>query len=151
MPEPKLVDHLANIAIVTGGRDYDLTDEDKEWLGRMWERFGFRIVLHGDCPTGVDRQAAAWARSLGLCDAACPAQWEDWRRKHGRPELAGPDRNSRMATACRFPVAAVCLAFPGGRGTADMKRQAKLHNIDVLEAPSVGALRKEQTHGRAAS
>ncbi len=126
----------ADIAIVTGGRDYDLTDADNVWLCRMWERFGFRILLHGDCPTGVDRQAAAWARSLGLCDAACPAQWDAWRRR-GNAAKAGPDRNYRMALACAHPVIAVCLAFPGGRGTADMTRQAKLHGIDVLEAPSV--------------
>lgn len=126
----------AHIAIVTGGRDYDLTDADREWLGKMWERFGFRIVLHGDCKTGVDRQAAAWARSLGLCDAACPAQWKEWAEKYGSHKGAGPNRNHRMARACAFPMYAVCLAFPGGRGTENMKEQAHFYNIDVIEAPS---------------
>ena len=125
----------AYIAIVTGGRDYDLTDADRKWLNKMWERFGFTIVLHGDCETGVDRQAAAWARKLGLCDAACPARWDEWRRKFGRSHGAGPDRNHRMARACASPMAAICLAFPGGTGTANMKEQAGLYNIDVLESP----------------
>lgn len=134
MTTPEIT-YVAHVAIVTGGRDYNLTDADREWLGQMWERFGFRIVLHGDC-SGVDRQAAAWARSLGLCDAACPAQWDEWRREHGKAALAGPARNSRMAWACRAPLPAVCLAFPGGRGTANMKREASKVGIEIFEAPT---------------
>lgn len=132
-----------HIAIVTGGRDYNLTEDDRDWLGDMWERFGFRIVLHGDCPTGVDRQAAAWARSLGLCDAGCPAQWEQWRFRTGHPAGAGPDRNQRMANACSPPQKAVCLAFPGGRGTRNMIRQCQFHAVQVFESPS----RRGDNHG----
>lgn len=134
MNEPEYSER-AYIAIVTGGRDYDLTDADRKWLDKMWERFGFTILLHGDCPTGVDRQAAAWARKLGLCDAACPAQWEEWRKKYGRPHGAGPARNHRMAKACALPMYAVCLAFPGGRGTANMIKQCGIYQIDVFESP----------------
>ncbi len=125
----------AYIAIVTGGRDYDLTDVDRAWLNLMWERFGFTIVLHGDCKTGVDRQAADWARKLGLCDAACPAQWEAWKQTFGRSHGAGPNRNHRMAKACALPMYAVCLAFPGGTGTEGMKEQCRLYGIDVFESP----------------
>lgn len=132
----------AHIAIVTGGRGYNLTDSDREWLNMMWERFGFTIVLHGDCPTGVDRQAAAWARSLGLCDAACPAPWKEWEERYGNPRGAGPERNHRMAQACRLPMYAVCLAFPGGAGTASMKKNARLFNIEVVEAPRIASDRK---------
>lgn len=124
----------AYIAIVTGGRDYSLTEADYEWLNQMWERYGFTIVLHGDC-SGADRQVAAWARKLGLCEAGCLAQWEEWRRRYGRPHGAGPDRNHRMAKACAFPMLAIGLAFPGGTGTADMQKQCRLYNINVLESP----------------
>lgn len=123
------------VVIITGGRDYNLIDADLVWLDEIWERFGFRIVLHGDCPTGVDRQAAAWARGLGLCDAACPAQWEYHREKYGRAGPAGPERNQRMAWACRTPMPAICLAFPGGRGTENMKKEAAAAGIEVIEAP----------------
>lgn len=126
----------AHIVIVTGGRHYDLTEADYEWLNEMWERFGFRILLHGDCPTGVDRQAAAWARKFGLCDAGCPAQWDHFRRKLGNPKFAGPHRNRRMAWACRPPLAAVCLAFPGGSGTMNAMKEAAGAGVTVLESPS---------------
>lgn len=131
--EPETTER-AYIAIITGGRNYKLTEADYEWLNKMWERYGFTIVLHGDC-VGTDRQVAVWARKLGLCDAACPAQWDEWTHKYGRPHGAGPDRNHRMARACASPMPAICLAFPGGTGTADMKEQAGVYNIDVLESP----------------
>jgi hypothetical protein len=135
MTEPELP-VFAHVAIVTGGRNYDLTQADLNWLDRMWDRFGFRILLHGDCPTGVDRQAAAWARKLGLCDAGCPAQWEQFRRERGNAKLAGPHRNQRMTWACRPPLAAVCLAFPGGSGTAGTMEEASQNGVPVIESPT---------------
>lgn len=122
----------ADIAIVTGGREYTLTQDDLRWLGQMRQRYGFRIVLHGGA-RGADAGAAAWARSLGLCDAECPAEW----KKLGKP--AGHERNARMAWACEN-MNAVCLAFPGGTGTASMVSHAKAHEVEVRESPS----RKEQ-------
>lgn len=126
----------AYIAIITGGRNYHLTSEDIRWLGHMWEKYGFRIVLHGGAP-GADSDAAQWARSIGLCDAACEAQWDFWEEQ-GKRHYAGPERNARMAAACgRYApgINAVCLAFPGRRGTQNMIKQCYAHEIPVERSP----------------
>jgi hypothetical protein len=128
-----------DIAIVTGGRDYMLTEQDRRWLDQMLEEQDFRILLHG-AAKGADAGAAEWARSRGLCDAGCPAQWEEFRRRTGSAGRAGPDRNRRIAHACRPPVRAICLAFPGGRGTANMISFCRHERIPVLPSPSRAAL-----------
>jgi hypothetical protein len=51
----------------------------------------------------------------------------DWGQ-YGAP--AGPIRNKTMLTQGRPDVV---LAFPGGTGTADMKRQARRAGVRVVE------------------
>src|SRR5690606_30354012 len=65
------------------------------------------------------------ARELGWHVVAYPADW----RRHGR--AAGPIRNQEMADA----GADLCIAFPGGRGTADMVRRARAAGIPVRSVP----------------
>lgn len=125
----------AHIAIAFGGRDYSLTPQDAEWLHSMWTQFGFRILLHGGC-TGADTGAAEWARNHGLCDAACPAQWDEFREKFGRPHEAGPHRNHRMAAACQQDgLRVIGLAFPGGSGTHNMRSRCYEYGIQVYDSP----------------
>lgn len=121
------MNEYADIAIVTGGRDYTLTREDEQWLDQMWQRFGFRIVLHGNA-RGADQGAKKWAERMGLCAAGCDALWK-------RGPRAGHERNHVMAWACER-LDAVCLAFPGGKGTASMRRYAQTYKIDVFQSPS---------------
>jgi len=52
------------------------------------------------------------------------AKWS----KHGR--AAGPIRNQEMIDECKPDLV---VAFPGGRGTADMVRRAKAAGIRVIE------------------
>jgi hypothetical protein len=56
-------------------------------------------------------------------EAAFPADW----KRHGKS--AGPLRNQEMLDAAPDLV----IAFPGGRGTADMVRRAKSVNVKVIE------------------
>jgi hypothetical protein len=112
------VNERCDVAVVTGGRDYTLTEADFAWLDAMLDRFRFRLLVHGDC-RGVDRTVADWGRRRNRCVVACPAQWEAFRRKYGRPHGAGPARNHRIAWALG-PMRAIALVFPGGSGTADM-------------------------------
>ncbi|GAB6842405.1 putative Rossmann-fold nucleotide-binding protein [Methylorubrum rhodinum] len=117
--------------LVCGGRDLDAADV-WNWL----ERFGHQdaaealgwpslpritTVIHGGA-RGADEGAAQWAESEGLRVLSFPADW----KKHGKS--AGPIRNARMLREGK-PV--VVLAFPGGRGTADMIRQAEAAGIPV--------------------
>jgi hypothetical protein len=51
-----------------------------------------------------------------------PADWQ----KHGT--AAGPIRNKQMIVSGKPDLV---LAFPGGRGTADMSRRAEKHGIPL--------------------
>ncbi len=80
------------------------------------------LVIHG-AATGADSLAAKIAAELGIPAEAHPADWT----KYGR--AAGPIRNQEMVA--RKPD--LLLAFPGGRGTEDMKRLALDAGIPVRD------------------
>lgn len=68
-----------------------------------------------------------WAQSRSIKETyAFPADW----KRYGRG--AGPVRNQQMIEE---GGADGCIAFPGGRGTADMVRRAKNAGLDVIEVP----------------
>lgn len=108
--------------IVTGGRTFQ--DWQKVWLclDALHERRPVSKLIHGDA-RGVDNAAGAWARDRGISEIPIPALWS----LHGR--AAGPMRNQAMLD--RYP-AAVLVAFPGGRGTADMVRRAEQAGREVI-------------------
>lgn len=116
--------------IICGGRDYTLTDNDMAWLDTL----GITHVRHGGA-RGADQHADRWATSRGIPVSTFPA---DWRAGHS----AGPRRNAEMLDDLlrdgwrhEPPGRLVVIAFPGGRGTADMVRQATLAGVPVLHAP----------------
>jgi hypothetical protein len=84
-------------------------------------------IIHGDCPTGVDAIADAWARRRsdeGIQVRAWPAEWD----RLGK--AAGPVRNSNMALA----GADMCIAFlrDDSRGTKDMIYKAQARYIPTF-------------------
>ncbi|GAA4928865.1 hypothetical protein GCM10023224_05250 [Streptomonospora halophila] len=104
--------------IVTGGRDYgDADTVERALRGHLP---GPHTIVHGGAP-GADRLAHSVARGLDWELEPHPADWE----RHGR--AAGPIRNVEMARA----GADLCIAFPGGRGTADMVARAEAAGTPV--------------------
>lgn len=80
-------------------------------------------LIHGGA-RGADEGAAEWgAKWGGVTVVAYPADW----KKHGK--AAGPIRNQRMIDEGKPDVV---IAFPGGRGTADMIRRAEDNGIPVI-------------------
>lgn len=114
--------------LVCGGRDYG----DAARVFSVLDEFhgGSRItaVVTGAAP-GADTLAERWARERRIPVERYPADW----KAHGR--AAGPIRNARMLDEAR-PDAVV--AFPGGRGTADMVSRATKADVPVvvIGAPS---------------
>ncbi|MEQ8823814.1 MAG: DUF2493 domain-containing protein [Filomicrobium sp.] len=111
---------------VCGGRDFN--DREAIWRGldsvndsegRITE------LAHGGC-RGVDQIAAAWGETEQIQVRLFAADW----RKDGR--AAGPIRNQRMLDSFRPDVV---IAFPGGRGTADMMRRARAAGVRIIEIP----------------
>ncbi len=110
--------------LVCGGRHY--ADRDHIWntLTALDEQRGpFEVVIHG-AATGADSEAMIWAQTLGLKHAPFQADW----RTHGR--AAGPIRNKRMLDEGKPDLV---VAFPGGRGTANMVKQARAAGVEVIE------------------
>lgn len=81
------------------------------------------LVIHGAAP-GADSLAKEWADLRGIAENGYPADWTRFGRK------AGPIRNQRMLDQGKPDIV---IAFPGGRGTADMVRRARTAGIPALE------------------
>lgn len=111
-------------AIIAGGRDYQLTAADFEWLDQFRERMGIAEVITGGA-SGADNGGDEWARTRGIPRYVFYADW----KAHGR--VAGPLRNRQMAEVAG-PHAA-CVLFPGGRGTANMLTEAMRVGMKVFE------------------
>ncbi|BAQ18361.1 hypothetical protein GL4_2928 [Methyloceanibacter caenitepidi] len=80
-------------------------------------------MIHGNA-TGADALAGFWAIAVGVPILAFAADWN----KHGR--AAGPIRNKQMLDEGKPDLV---IAFPGGRGTANMVRQARERGVEVVE------------------
>lgn len=110
--------------LVGGGRNYGNWEHVSSVLGAMHAENPFECVINGGAD-GADYQARFWAIRNNVEVITEPADWE----KHGR--AAGPIRNERMIEE---HAPALVIAFPGGRGTEDMKERARAHKIPVFEA-----------------
>jgi hypothetical protein len=82
-----------------------------------------QLLVHG-CATGADTLAAIWAMERGIQPVGCPALWDFYGKK------AGPIRNGAMTLL----KPQLCVAFPGGNGTANMIVQAEQAGIRVIDA-----------------
>jgi len=111
--------------IVCGGRDYIDWDAGFAALDTIHAETPIEFVFHGNA-RGADSIASAWATGAarqGVRNCPCPAEWS----KHGK--AAGPKRNQAMLGNGIDLV----IAFPGGRGTADMVRRARAAGVRIVE------------------
>lgn len=110
--------------IVCGGRNY--ADVDHVWrvLSDLDDVEGITSIAHGGA-TGADSEADLWAKHNRKSVQAFRARW----RQEGK--AAGPLRNQRMLDQFQPDVV---VAFPGGKGTADMVRRARESGVRVIMA-----------------
>jgi hypothetical protein len=110
--------------LVCGGRNY----ADRRTVYRALE------IMHAANPieclitggaAGADNLATDWARKEQVPFQVFNADWETLGRK------AGPIRNQQMLDEGKPHVV---VAFPGGRGTADMTERAKKAGVPVIHA-----------------
>ena len=109
--------------LVCGGRDYSDRMAAFVALDAVHSKRPITAVIHG-AAKGADLLAGQWAKQNGIHAMPFPADWN----KDGR--AAGPIRNARMLAEGK-PDGVV--AFPGGRGTADMIAQASKAGLKVWE------------------
>jgi hypothetical protein len=81
------------------------------------------VLIEGEAP-GADTLAREWATEQGIPVERYPADWN----RHGK--AAGPIRNRRMLVEGKPDLV---VAFPGGRGTANMISQAEAAGVKVLK------------------
>lgn len=118
--------------LVCGGRDFDASTVfnylERYIKGDIHEALGCSVfsidcLIHGGA-RGADEGAARWGESEGIKVLSFPADW----KKHGKS--AGPRRNARML---REGHPDVVIAFPGGRGTANMVMLAEGEGVPVIK------------------
>ena len=129
---------MSHYVILCGGRDHPrFTERQRDWLDSLHAAHPFIEVITGGA-SGADEEGRDWARSRGV---NCVTFWPNWMKFGQR---AGPERNARMLRyimARSFHVKhdylalALVIAFPGGRGTADMCRQAREAGVEVIAWP----------------
>lgn len=109
--------------LVCGGRDYADIGRVGAVLGKYHRDAGIDVLVEGGAH-GADRLARQWAQSLGISIETYEADWES----HGT--FAGPMRNRRMLVEGRPDLV---IAFPGGKGTRNMMKQARDSGVEVVE------------------
>lgn len=115
--------------LICGGRDYADRATFTRTLDRLFEARGWTTppdemgnwlptvtIIHGACPTGADAMADEYAVVNWCQIEEYPADWSTFAIAEGHPDI--------------------CIAFPGGRGTADMVRRCRKAGIEVVEVPA---------------
>lgn len=107
--------------LVCGGRHFSNVAFIWAALDRLHGEHRFTAMIQGGA-MGSDFHANEWAKTKPEIERhVCRADW----RSYGR--AAGPVRNARMLEWKPDLV----VAFPGGRGTADMVAQATAAGVPV--------------------
>ena len=107
--------------LVCGGRDFRNYGMVIRALDALPERP--TVIIHG-CARGADTLGETWAIGRDIPTLRFPAHWDD----HG--PAAGPIRNKRMLDEGKPDLV---IAFPGGKGTANMVSQARAAGVKVIE------------------
>ena len=122
--------------LIYGGRDFVDTESHWEWLdytlARYCEWHGETLTVVSGRARGADQFGERWAISCSFPVATYPADWE----KHGK--AAGHIRNQQMLDS----GIDLAIEFPGGRGTADMRRRPDKAGVKVIEYKE----KNESTH-----
>lgn len=110
--------------LVYGGRDFIGGLNHLEWVDYLFADWGpEEITVVSGGARGADRLGEVWAEEIGATLEVFPADWE----KHGK--AAGHLRNQEMLDS----GVDYAVEFPGGRGTADMRRRLDKAGVKVYE------------------
>lgn len=110
--------------LITGGRDFTDINFIDSILDTIYEDYDGEISLILGGASGTDTLAQCWGSNREVDHQVIYAKWKKYGRK-----MAGPIRNKEMAD--QKPDFAI--AFPGGIGTANMKKVCKENNIKIVE------------------
>jgi hypothetical protein len=121
-----LTGELPMRVIVCGGRDYVNQAHLFAWLDKFHAAFPIDELIEGGA-RGADRLALQWANKNEVAVVEVRPKWG----KHGK--RAGMIRNQEMLDLKPDAV----IAFPGGTGTNNMTRIARLAKIKVYDGSTL--------------
>lgn len=107
--------------IIAGGRNFNPNGEHINWLVNILSDIKPEAIISGTA-SGADKFGEKVGENLCIEVLKFYPKWN----KYGN--AAGPIRNEEMAK-----IADVCILFPGGKGTASMKKIAKKYNLKIIE------------------
>jgi hypothetical protein len=120
---------------VSGGRDYELTEEDRDAFVAILRCLRPEEFWHGGA-RGVDLACAQLAGAEGFHVRTIAAPWNELDPvgdiRFSRND-AGPLRNWWMARELRNAGGGAWIFFPGGVGTNDMMQQCRAHLIRTID------------------
>lgn len=109
--------------LVCGGRDFNKYVVIYDALDNLYFQHKINTIITGGAK-GADYWGEAWAITNHVPLVVFKANWE----KYGKS--AGHIRNTQMINEGKPNLV---LAFPGGKGTANMIKQAHANKIEVLK------------------
>lgn len=110
--------------LVCGGREFYNKLLVKRTLDKLHAKTPITCLIHGGA-SGADFLANHWATAY----SGVPTEEYKYERG-GTGKSAGPIRNMMMLN---YGKPDLVVAFPGGKGTADMVRKARKAGIKVME------------------
>lgn len=117
--------------LIYGGRDFVPTNDHVAFLNdirtlheALVHKTLYAVVSGG--ARGADTFGEKWAELCSIPVARYPADW----KRHGK--AAGHIRNQQMLDS----GIDLAVQFPGGRGTADMRRRLDKAGVQVFEYPT---------------
>lgn len=112
--------------LVCGGREFERWQWLSSSLDYVDDVWPLEALICG-MAHGADTLAERWAKYKGIPVLEFPARWRDYGR------AAGAKRNAQMLQEGKPDLV---IAFPGGRGTANMCALARAANVEVWEMGS---------------
>ena len=113
--------------LVCGGRDFWDDDWFYEVLNEINDTYNFHnkisLIIEGGA-AGADAMAKGFAKVNDIPYETYEADWNTYGKS------AGPIRNKQMLEEGKPDLV---IAFPGGKGTANMVKLAREANIEVRE------------------
>lgn len=109
--------------LICGGRNYNDTARVFAALDKLHSEAGVSVIIEGGA-RGADACGKEWSFRRSIPCETFEADWEN------QGSFAGPMRNTRMLNEGKPDLV---IAFPGGRGTADMVKKARRAGVQVVE------------------
>lgn len=120
--------------LVCGGRDFADRRSLYQVLDAAHSANPIETIIAGGA-RGTDTLAVDWARGEGVPRLVFEADWIGLGRR------AGPVRNQQMLDEGKPHMV---IAFPGGKGTADMIRRAEAAKVPVVRITSAVGISGER-------